>query len=88
MILQQVLDVLRQRQVASPRDIAAAVDSTSDAVRSMLATLQRKGLVVRYLPPPGCGTTCRQCAHSDIELYCPAGANSGGANASACQASD
>lgn len=88
MILQQVMDVLRQRQVASPRDIAAAVDSTSDAVRSMLATLQRKGLVVRYQPPSGCGTTCQQCAQGDIELYCLAGAQSGGAKASACQASD
>jgi hypothetical protein len=74
MILQQVIDVLRRRQLASPVDIAAAVGSTSDAVRSMLATLQHKGLVVRYRPPTGCGTACRQCAQGDIELYCLADA--------------
>ena len=55
-------------------DIAAAVDSTSGAVRNMLATLQRKGLVVRYRPPAGCGTACRQCTQGDIELYCLADA--------------
>ena len=69
-------------------DIAAAVDSTSGAVRSMLATLQRKGLVVRYRPPAGCGTACRQCTQGDIELYCLADAEKNLPHTGDCAAGD
>ena len=61
MILQRVLDVLAERELASPTMIAAAVGSTPDAVRSMLATLERRGLVQRYSPLSGCGNGCNQC---------------------------
>lgn len=69
MILQQILDYLRAHDVAGIHEIARAVDSTPDAVCSMLQTLQRKGRVHRYRPPQGCGTSCRQCAQAELELY-------------------
>ena len=69
MILQQILDYLRAHDVAGIHEIAHAVDSTPDAVRDMLHTLQRKGRVHRYRPPQGCGSSCRQCAQGELELY-------------------
>ncbi len=69
MILQQILDYLRAHDVAGIHEIARAVESTPDAVHNMLQTLQRKGRVHRYRPPQGCGTSCRQCAQAELELY-------------------
>ncbi|MCB1792222.1 MAG: FeoC-like transcriptional regulator [Gammaproteobacteria bacterium] len=69
MILQQVLHFIESRDTASLGEIAAAVDASPDAVRSMLATLQRKGLVHRYEAVAGCGSSCTQCAQGEIELY-------------------
>ena len=69
MILQQVMDYLRMHDIAGIHEIARAVDSTPDAVRSMLQTLQRKGRIHSYRPPAVCGTNCRQCAQAEIELY-------------------
>jgi hypothetical protein len=69
MILTRVLDFLAQREVASLAEIAQAVGSTPDAVRSMLQTLQRKGRIHRLPLPEGCGSSCRQCAQGTIEVY-------------------
>ena len=69
MILGRILDFLAAQKVASLSEIARAVDSSPDAVRSMLDTLQRKGLVHRFQPPGGCGSSCRECAQGEIEVY-------------------
>lgn len=69
MILTRILDFLAQREVASLAEIAQAVGSTPDAVKNMLHTLQRKGLVHTYQPQGGCGSRCRQCAQGSTELY-------------------
>ncbi|HPE79854.1 MAG TPA: FeoC-like transcriptional regulator [Gammaproteobacteria bacterium] len=69
MILTRILGFLERRQVASLAEIAQAVGSTPDAVRNMLQTLQRKGLVHPYQPQGGCGSRCRQCAQGSAELY-------------------
>lgn len=69
MILHQVLEFLRDRDIAAIPEIARAVDSTPDAVRSMLETLQRKGRVHRYHPPQGCGSSCQHCAQAEMELF-------------------
>jgi len=69
MILGRILDFLAAHRVASLGEIAAAVGSSPDAVRGMLDTLQRKGLVHRYEPEGGCGTTCRQCTQGMLEVY-------------------
>jgi hypothetical protein len=69
MILGRILDFLAAHRVASLGEIAAAVGSSPDAVQGMLDTLQRKGLVHRYQPQGGCGTTCRQCTQGTLEVY-------------------
>ena len=69
MILARVLDFLDANRVAGLTEIARAVDSTPEAVRSMLQTLQRRGLVHRLEPQAGCGSACRQCAQGSVEIY-------------------
>jgi len=68
-ILVRVLNFLATHRVASPAEIAVALDSTPDAVRSMLETLQRRGLVHAVRTSADCGTRCRQCAAPDVEVY-------------------
>jgi len=69
MILDRILAFLREQRTASLGEIARAVNSSPDAVRSMLDTLQRRDLVHRFRPESGCGTACRACAQGDIEVY-------------------
>ena len=71
MILQQVLALIEARRVIGVSEIAAEVGSSTDAVRSMLSTLQRRGLVHRHEAVQGCGSTCHQCAQAEVELYGP-----------------
>jgi predicted ArsR family transcriptional regulator len=68
-ILQRVLELLAANAVASPATIATAVGSTPDAVRNMLATLERRGLVQRYAPPSACAGGCQQCGQGTAEFY-------------------
>lgn len=69
MILERVLDFLHVQRAASLTEIAGAVGSSPEAVRSMLQTLQSRGLVHRVRLQSGCGTSCRQCAEGALEVY-------------------
>lgn len=69
MILARVLDLLERRKVASPDEIARVLNSSPDAVRSMLHTLQRKGLVHRVQAQAACGSACNQCMQGSVEIY-------------------
>lgn len=69
MILGRILEFLAEQRAASLSEIARAVGSPPDAVRSMLQTLQRKGRVHRLQMQEGCGSGCRQCAQGKIEVY-------------------
>ena len=69
MILVRVLELLEQRRVAGPDEIARALNSSPDAARSMLQTLQRKGLVHRVQAQTACGSSCNQCIQGSVELY-------------------
>ena len=69
MILTRVLHLLEQRKVASADEIARALNSSPDAVRSMLQTLQRKGLVHRVQAQADCGPGCNQCIQGAVEIY-------------------
>ena len=69
MILARVLELLEQRKVASPDEIARALNSSPDAARSMLQTLQRKGLVHRVMAQAGCGSSCNRCIQGPLEIY-------------------
>lgn len=84
MILGRILEFLKAQQFAGLREIASAVGSSPDAVRSMLETLERKGLVQRYQPSTGCGTSCKQCTHGEVEYFCLADATSNSVTTVSC----
>lgn len=69
MILARVLELLEQRKVASADEIARALSSSPDAVRSMLQTLQHKGLVHRVQAQAACGSSCSKCMQGAMEIY-------------------
>ena len=69
MILERIVDFLATQRVASLSEIASVVGSSPDAVRSMMQTLQRKGLAHRFRPQSGCGSGCRQCVEGTLEVY-------------------
>jgi bacterioferritin-associated ferredoxin len=71
MILSRILDMLARQQTATLDEIARAVGSPPPAVRSMLETLQRKGLVHRLEVQPGCGSRCSRCAPGADEVFAP-----------------
>lgn len=69
MILSQVNDYLRLRGRASVMDMAIALNTTPDALREMLAVLERKGRVRRLPSDTLCGGGCTKCDPANIELY-------------------
>jgi hypothetical protein len=69
MILSRVNDYLRERGRASLLDMAHGLDAAPDALRDMLAILERKGRVRRLPTGTACGGGCNKCAPATIELY-------------------
>lgn len=69
MILSRISDYLRERRRASLVDMAHGLDATPDALREMLAVLERKGRVRRLPAGTGCGTGCCKCDPSSIEMF-------------------
>lgn len=68
MILVQLRSHLAQQRRLSLRDLATRFDAEPDAMRGMLATLERKGYV-RKLPAGSVCGTCGQCDQATPELY-------------------
>jgi hypothetical protein len=69
MILSRVSDYLRERRRASLTDMALGLGAAPDALRDMLAILERKGRVRRLPSGTPCGGGCCKCAPAGIELY-------------------
>ncbi|MHB1360815.1 MAG: FeoC-like transcriptional regulator [Rhodocyclaceae bacterium] len=69
MILSRVNDYLRERRRASLMDMAHGLDASPDALREMLAILERKGRVRRLPSGTACGGGCCKCNPADSELY-------------------
>lgn len=69
MILSRVNDYLRERRRATLTDMALGLGATPDALRDMLAILERKGRVRRLPTGTACGGGCSKCDPSSIELY-------------------
>ena len=68
MILSRLSEYLQQHRRASVSDLALGLGSSPEALRGMLAALERKGRA-RQLPP---GTACNGCCKCDpnaVELY-------------------
>ncbi|RJX33017.1 MAG: sugar metabolism transcriptional regulator [Oxalobacter sp.] len=69
MILQRISDHLKQRRRDSIHDMAQTLNTSPDALRNMLAILERKGLVQRLPSGTPCGGGCCQCRPETIEIY-------------------
>ncbi len=69
MIITRISDYLRERRRASLLDMALGLDATPDALREMLAVLERKGRVRRLPSGTPCSGGCGKCRPADIELY-------------------
>ena len=69
MIIQRISDHLRQQGRASVHDMALSLNTSPDALRSMLTVLERKGKVRRVAAGTTCSSGCCQCKPESIELY-------------------
>ncbi len=69
MILSRVSDYLRERHRASVIDMAHGLDATPEALKGMLAILERKGRVRRLPAGTGCGSGCCKCDPATLEMY-------------------
>lgn len=68
MILSRVSDYLKLHKRASVVDMAHGLDAAPDALKAMLATLERKGRVQRLPSGTACGG-CSKCDPNSVELY-------------------
>ncbi|MFP4080053.1 MAG: FeoC-like transcriptional regulator [Ectothiorhodospira sp.] len=69
MILSQILDYLRTHRRVSLLDLQHRFHAEPEALRGMLATLERKGRVRRLPPGTVCGGGCSHCGQTAPELY-------------------
>jgi len=69
MIITRISDSLKERRRASLQGMALGLDATLDALRDMLAVLERKGRVRRLPSGTPCSSGCNKCHPSNIELY-------------------
>lgn len=69
MILSKIADYLAGRQRVALIDLAHHLGSDPEAVRPMLATLERKGRVRKLPVGTPCTGGCSQCEPTSIEIY-------------------
>ncbi|MDM7456257.1 MAG: FeoC-like transcriptional regulator [Tepidimonas sp.] len=73
MILSRLNEYLQQRGRASLQDMAQGLDAAPDALRDMLAILERKGRVRHLQASTACGGcssgVCSRRAPESLELY-------------------
>jgi DeoR/GlpR family transcriptional regulator of sugar metabolism len=69
MILSELTGYMAQHRRVALLDMVYRFGASPDAVRSMLATLQRKGRVRRVEGGAACGTSCGKCDQSVLETY-------------------
>lgn len=71
MILSRVSEYLKARRRATLDDMVLGLDATPEALRDILAILERKGRVRRLASAPACGSGggCTKCASRESELY-------------------
>lgn len=69
MILSSVSDYLRQRGRASVAEMAIGLGVAPEALKGMLAVLERKGRVRRLALCSTCKQSCCACDPNTLELY-------------------
>ena len=68
MILSQVSDYLKSHRRVALRDLAIGLNASPDALREMLAVLERKGRVTKLAAGSACGG-CNKCSPASVEIY-------------------
>lgn len=68
-MLSQLSECLRQQGRASLTDLAHALESTPEAVESMLHHLERKGRARRLPEGTTCGKPCCSCDSASLVIY-------------------
>ena len=69
MILSELTSYLAQHERVALLDISYRFDTDADALRGMLALLERKGRVRKLPEGTPCGGGCSKCDAATIELY-------------------
>jgi predicted transcriptional regulator of viral defense system len=69
MILSELTDYLAERRRAPIIDLAHRFETSPDALRGMLAALERKGRVRRIANGSACGSGCGKCDQAAVETY-------------------
>ena len=69
MIVSRVSDYLHQHRRVSLLDLSLGLDTDAQALRAMLAVLERKGRVRRLPAGTSCGGGCTRCKPESIELF-------------------
>jgi putative ferrous iron transport protein C len=79
MILSELTGYLAQHRRVALTDLAYRLESSPDALRGMLAALERKGRVRRIQDAPACSGTCGKCDPAALETYEWLGTSAGAA---------
>jgi putative ferrous iron transport protein C len=69
MILSELTGYLAQHRRVALIDMAHRFGSAPDALRGMLATLERKGRVRRLEGGAACASSCGKCSIANLETY-------------------
>lgn len=69
MILSRVSDYLKTHRRAALADMAHGLGAAPDALREMLAMLEKKGRVSKLPAGTACGGGCNKCNPASVELY-------------------
>ncbi len=69
MILSRVSDYLKTHRRAALKDMALGLEATPDALREMLAVLEKKGRVRKLPAGSSCSGGCHKCDSASVELY-------------------
>lgn len=69
MIISRLSDYLKEHRRVSLIDLARDLDATQEALREMLATLERKGRARKLPAGSTCGGGCGKCNPNALELY-------------------
>ena len=69
MILSQLTAYLSEQKRAALLDLSHHLDSNPEALRSMLAMLERKGRVRKMPSGTTCAGGCCKCDPASIEIY-------------------
>ncbi len=69
MILAEVRKYLATHKRVALIDLVYRFDTDAEALRGMLAVLERKGKVRKLPPGTACNTSCNKCDVGTIELF-------------------